>query len=126
MDAIKRMGVYRKAAGETSTAPVSASPKRAKRTDEARKKTAGHSSHNRYDWKGTAEAAKTGKMPEAPDFSAPTHERFRPLLAEVVKAAKDSDLATLRKITIDPISSSRKAIAKFRDLCLLALKHRGN
>jgi hypothetical protein len=116
----------RKAKEKTLAKAKADSPKRVKRTSDAKTKTAWPSSHNRYDWKGAAEAAKAGKMPEAPDFSAPTHERFRPLLAEVVKAAKDGDLATLRKITINPISSSPKAIAKFRDLCLLALKDRGN
>lgn len=76
---------------------------------------------SRYDWTAAEEAAAKGKMPKAPDFSAPTHERFRPLLAEVVKAAVDGNAEALRKIKVNPVSSSPKAVDRFRKLCLKAL-----
>lgn len=67
-------------------------------------------------------AAREGKLPTAPDFSAETHKRFRPLLAEVVDAVKARDAKALKAIKINPISSSPKAIAKYRDLALLAIE----
>lgn len=79
----------------------------------------------RYDWGGAAEKAAKGQMPATPDFSAPTHERFRPMLAEVVKAAKAGDVRALKGIKINPVSSSPKAIAKYRDLCVQALQAKG-
>lgn len=70
------------------------------------------------------EAAQRGDLPAAPDFSADTHKRFRAKLAEVVAAAEAGDLATLRAFTINPVSSSPKAIAKYRDLAVIALEAR--
>lgn len=69
-------------------------------------------------------AAEAGELPAAPDFSAKTHERFRPKLAEVVAMAEAGDLAGLEAYKINPVSSSPKAIAKYRDLCVIALKAR--
>ena len=66
-------------------------------------------------------AAREGKLPTVPDFSADTHKRFRPLLAEVVALAKAGEIAKLRKVEIKPISSSPKAIQRYRDLCVIAL-----
>lgn len=68
--------------------------------------------------------AKAGKMPKAPDFTAATHERFRPKLAEVVALAKAGDIKGLKTYAINPVSSSPKAIAKYRDLCVIALEAR--
>ncbi len=65
--------------------------------------------------------AMAGKLPAAPDFSADTHKRFRPLLAELVALAKKRDVAGLKKYKINPISSSPKAMARYRDLCVMAL-----
>lgn len=76
---------------------------------------------SRYDWTAAEEKATKGTIPPAPDFSAPTHERFRPLLAEVVKAAKDGAVEALRKIKVNPVSSSPKAVDRFRKLCIKAL-----
>jgi hypothetical protein len=39
-------------------------------------------------------AAEAGKLPPAPDFSAPTHERFRKKLAEVVALVKRAMFAS--------------------------------
>lgn len=70
------------------------------------------------------EAAQRGELPAAPDFSAETHKRFRPKLAEVVALAQAGDLTTLKAIEIKAASSSPKAIAKFRDLAVIALEAR--
>lgn len=68
------------------------------------------------------EAAQRGELPAAPDFSAETHKRFRPKLAQVVAMAEAGDLAGLEAFQINPVSSSPKAIAKYRDLAVIALK----
>lgn len=67
-------------------------------------------------------AAEAGTLPEPPDFSAKTHARFRAKLAEIVTAADAKDLDALRAFEINPISSSPKAMAKYRDLCVIALE----
>jgi hypothetical protein len=67
-------------------------------------------------------AARAGKLPEPPDFSAETHKRFRNKLASVVDLAKAGDLKGLRKFEVNPVSSSPKAIARYRDLCVIALE----
>jgi hypothetical protein len=67
-------------------------------------------------------AARAGKMPAPPDFSAATHARYRKRLAEVVALAKAGDMKALADYPINPYSTSPKAIARYRDLCVLALK----
>ncbi|WP_051332519.1 hypothetical protein [Cucumibacter marinus] len=67
-------------------------------------------------------AAQAGEMPTPPDFSAKTHTRFRPKLAQVVEMAEAGNLEGLKAFEINPISSSPKAIAKYRDLCVIALE----
>jgi hypothetical protein len=67
-------------------------------------------------------AAREGKLPDPPDFSAETHKRFRKKLASVIELAKAKDLKGLRTFEINPISSSPKAIARYRDLCIIALQ----
>lgn len=69
-------------------------------------------------------AAREGKLPEPPDFSAETHKRFRNKLASVVELAKAGDLKGLRKFEVNPVSSSPKAIARYRDLCIIAVEAR--
>lgn len=69
-------------------------------------------------------AAQEGKLPEPPDFSAPTHTRFRNKLASVVELAKAGDLKGLQAFQINPVSSSPRAIARYRDLCIVALEAR--
>lgn len=69
-------------------------------------------------------AAQNGILPEPPDFSAETHRRFRNKLASVVKLAKARDLSGLRAFEINPVSSSPKAIKRYRDLCIMALEAR--
>lgn len=70
------------------------------------------------------EAAQRGDLPAAPDFSAETHKRFRAKLAEIVAAAEAGDIAKLKAFTINPVSSSPKAMAKYRDLAVIALEAR--
>lgn len=69
-------------------------------------------------------AAEAGNLPPAPDFSAPTHARFRAKLATIVAAAEAGDIAALKAFEINPISSSPKAMAKYRDLAVTALEAR--
>jgi hypothetical protein len=66
--------------------------------------------------------ARAGKLPEPPDFSAETHKRFRNKLANVIELAKAGDLNGLRAFEINPVSSSPKAIKRYRDLCIMALE----
>jgi hypothetical protein len=75
----------------------------------------------RYDWNGHEAAAKKGAMPPKLDFSADTHTRFRPTLAEIEAAAKAGDVKALRAIKINPVSSSPKAMIRWRDMCVAAL-----
>lgn len=70
------------------------------------------------------EAAQRGEMPAAPDFTAPTHARFRKKLAEIVALVEAGDVAGLKAMVINPVSSSPKAMAKYRDLAVIALEAR--
>jgi hypothetical protein len=63
-------------------------------------------------------------LPQAPDFSKPTHARFRTKLAQVVGLAEAGDIAALQAFEINPVSSSPKAIARYRDLCVIAITAR--
>ncbi len=65
--------------------------------------------------------AQTGAMPQAPDFSKPTHARFRAKLAQIVALAEAGDIAALQAFEINPVSSSPKAMARYRDLCVIAI-----
>jgi hypothetical protein len=59
-----------------------------------------------------------------PDFSAETHKRFRNKLAHLVDLANAGDVEGLKAVTINPVSSSPKAMARYRDLCVTALEAR--
>jgi len=67
------------------------------------------------------EAAKNGVLPPVPDFSAPTHARFRKKLDQVVAMVKAKDVDGLKAFEIKPVSTSPKAIARYRDLAIMAL-----
>lgn len=67
------------------------------------------------------EVARSGALPEPPDFSAETHKRFRAKLAKLVALAVAGDIDSLKAVTINPVSSSPKAMARYRDLCIIAL-----
>ena len=68
--------------------------------------------------------AQTGALPHAPDFSKPTHARFRAKLAQIVALAEAGDVAGLQAFEINPVSSSPKAMARYRDLCVIAITAR--
>jgi hypothetical protein len=70
-------------------------------------------------------SAQSGVVPPAPDFSANTHARFRAKLAEVVALVEAGDVEALRAYAYPGfLSSSPKAILKYRDLALVALEAR--
>ena len=68
--------------------------------------------------------AQTGALPSAPDFSKPTHARFRAKLTQIVALAEAGDIAALQAFEINPVSSSPKAMARYRDLCVIAITAR--
>lgn len=68
--------------------------------------------------------AREGELPAAPDFSAPTHARFRNRLGQITVLAEAGDIAGLRAVVINPVSSSPKAMLRYRDLCITALEAR--
>jgi hypothetical protein len=68
--------------------------------------------------------ARQGELPPPPDFSAPTHVRFRAKLAALVELAGKADITGLRAVAINPVSSSPKALARYRDLVVLAIEAR--
>ena len=69
--------------------------------------------------------ARQGELPAAPDFSAASHARFRNRLGQITVLAEAGDIAGLRAIVINPVSSSPKAMLRYRDLCVMALEARG-
>lgn len=71
--------------------------------------------------------AAAGKLPSPPDFSAATHARFRDKLKELVAAAKAGDLEELKKLKgkINPVSTSPKAMLRYAELAIMALKAQG-
>jgi hypothetical protein len=52
------------------------------------------------------------------------HGRASNKLQSVIDLAKSGDLKGLRAFEINPVSSSPKAIARYRDLCVIALETR--
>lgn len=68
--------------------------------------------------------ARQGELPPPPDFSAPTHARFRAKQAALVELAGKAEATGLRAISINPVSSSPKALARYRDLAALAIEAR--
>ena len=78
----------------------------------------------RIDYDKLEAEAHKGHLPEPPDFSAPTHARFRNKLAKLTEFAGAGDIDALRAFEINPVSSSPKAMARYRDLCVIALEAR--
>ena len=68
--------------------------------------------------------AQAGSLPTVPDFSKPTHARFRAKLAQIVTLVEAGDIAALQAFEINPVSSSPKAMARYRDLCVIAITAR--
>lgn len=67
-------------------------------------------------------AARRGTLPTPPDFSASTHARFRAKLAKLVELAEAGDAEGLKAIAINPVSTSPRAMARYRDLAVLAIE----
>lgn len=80
---------------------------------------------HRTNWSAHEEEAKAGRLPPPPDFSAPTHARFRGKLADLTALAEAGDVKGLEAFEINPVSSSPKTLARYRDICVIALKARG-
>jgi hypothetical protein len=74
--------------------------------------------------KAIIEQAQAGALPAAPDFSKPTHARFRAKLAKLVALAEAGDVEGLNAFEINPVSTSPKAMARYRDLAIIAIKAR--
>jgi hypothetical protein len=70
--------------------------------------------------------ARQGELPPPPDFSAPTHARFRNKLEGLIALAEEGDAEALMAVAINPVSSSPKALARYRDLCLIAIAARAS
>lgn len=70
--------------------------------------------------------AKAGKLPPPPDFSAATHARYRDKLAQLVKLADAGDAKGLNAFEINPVSTSPKALDRYRNLCATALQARAS
>jgi hypothetical protein len=70
--------------------------------------------------------ARQGELPPPPDFSAPTHARFRNKLEGLIALAEKGDAEALKAVAINPVSSSLKALARYRDLCLIAIAARAS
>jgi hypothetical protein len=68
--------------------------------------------------------ARQGELPPPPDFSAQMHAQFRGKLEGLIALAERGDAEALRAVTINPVSSSPKALARYRDLCVAALEAR--
>lgn len=72
--------------------------------------------------KRLAAIAAHGIVPPAPDFSADTHKPFRKKLAEVQALVEAGDVTGLRNYPINPVSSSPKAIDRYRRYAIEALE----
>jgi len=70
------------------------------------------------------EAAERGELPPAPDFSADVHKRNRGRLAQLVAMAEAGDVAGLEAFPIKPNCTSPKAMDRYRNLAVIALKAR--
>jgi hypothetical protein len=68
------------------------------------------------------EAAERGELPPVPDFSADLHKRNRGRLAQLVAMAEAGDVAGLEAFPIKPNCTSPKAMDRYRNLCVVALK----
>jgi hypothetical protein len=70
-------------------------------------------------------AAEKGILPQAPDFTADTHKPYRKRLDALVALVETGDLAGLEAVEmIPPRSTSPKALHRYRDLAMTALRVR--
>lgn len=98
--------------------------------DAARAKAKKDAKHTRQDRAPTKRAspddqhaaAKAGHIPAPPDFSAKSRERYRPKLQGIVDLVVARDHKALKALTINPVDSAHKIMARYRDHALLALQ----
>ena len=72
--------------------------------------------------KAIIDQTQAGALPAAPDLSKPTHARFRAKLTRLVALAEAGDVEGLKAIEINPVSTSPKAMARYRDLAIVAIQ----
>lgn len=75
-------------------------------------------------WLGAMQAAAAGELPEAPDFSKPTHVSGRKWLAEAVALQAAGDIEGLRALVYDPEGSTGGALHRFVRFSISALEAR--
>ncbi|AEG54034.1 hypothetical protein [Sinorhizobium meliloti] len=105
--------------GQPAKAPKAEKPAKEKPAKAAKEPAADKALGKRAQIAADAEA---GILPAAPDFSAPTHARFRKKLAEIVALVDKADIKALKAYPINPVSSSPKAMDKYRNLAVIALE----
>jgi len=76
-------------------------------------------------WNEALEAARGGELPEAPDFSKPTHVSGRKWLAEAAALQAAGDVEGLRGLVYDPEGSTGGALHRFVRFSIAALEARG-
>lgn len=69
--------------------------------------------------------AQSGKLPAAPDFSAPTHAGYRGKLAKLEALVKARDLKAVKAFEINPASPTRRALERYRQCAVAALEAKG-
>lgn len=109
----------------TKTTSKSKKASKAKaRTPVKAKTKAASGARARYDWKTAEEKAAAGTLATPPDFSAPTHKPYASKIEEVLKAARAGDKEALAKIKIKPVSSTPKALDRYRKLAITAIENK--
>lgn len=69
-----------------------------------------------------AERAAKGILPKAPDMSAPNHKSWLKRLAAIEALVKAKDVKALRADDLQPKSSSRVLICRYRNAAIVALE----
>lgn len=69
-------------------------------------------------------SAQAGVLPTKPDFSADTHKPYRKHLDALVALVEGGDVAGLKGYPINPVSTSPKALDRYRNLAVTALEAR--
>ncbi len=100
-------------------AKIKAPPRGKTRKSEGKVSAGGTSTGKRA---AIEEAARKGQLPTPPDFSAATHARFRAKLAKLIALVGAGDLVGLKAFAINPVSTSPRAMARYRDLAVIAIE----
>lgn len=103
-------------AGEKIELPAPVAPAAAPAGEKKTRITAKH--------QAMLDAAAKGVLPDAPDFSAATHTRYRAKLAKVTELAQAGDIEGLKAMAIKPICSSTIPLNRYRDISVMALEAR--